>query len=394
MISKKENEALTGVDPGTPGGAMLRRYWWPVGISADLKDRPTLVRVLGEDLALFRDGSGRVGLLAAQCSHRRANLCLGDAEADGLRCRYHGWKYSADGSVLDMPGEPRAAQLAAGVRHRAYPAKELAGLIFAYLGPEPVPLLPQFHFLIEEGTHYSWIGGFSASNWLQCVENGLDPTHVSFAHRGTIENIGPVPERIDIDRTEHGMVHKTYRSGPQPGRFYREHHLLMPGISVGGGGQRRFQGEHNDAPAVSARWTVPIDDNESMMVNLVFKPAANAGKLVGGDVDRPLFGRWEALKVQPYKEYRGTKPVPLGYEIPASVPAQDSTLLDSMGPIVNRENECLVPGDSGIEVLRKMYLRAIEAVQVGEDPPGVFRTPTVVTITSRERWVPSEPQPA
>src|SRR6185312_1329823 len=137
MLTKEQNEALCRVGGGTPTGEMLRRYWWPVGIAADLRDRATFVRLLGEDLVLFRDGIGRPGLLAAHCSHRGANLCLGTVEHDGLRCRYHGWKYDADGQLLDAPGEPNAGRIAQRVRQPAYPVMEIAGMILAYLGPAP-----------------------------------------------------------------------------------------------------------------------------------------------------------------------------------------------------------------------------------------------------------------
>src|SRR5690349_14321813 len=110
MTAAAENEALTRVGPGTPMGELLRRYWWPVGIAEDLQRKPTFVRLLGEDLVLYRDWGGRPGVLAALCSHRRANLCFGTVGHDGLRCRYPGWCYDTEGRVLDTPGEPRASR--------------------------------------------------------------------------------------------------------------------------------------------------------------------------------------------------------------------------------------------------------------------------------------------
>ena len=142
-MTREENETLTRVGAGTPMGDLLRRYWWPVGMSADAKDKPTFVRLLGEDFVLFRDGEGRPGVLGAYCSHRRANLCLGDVEAAGLRCRYHGWLYDVEGRVLQTPGEPAESGLTDSIRHPSYPVEELGGLVFTYLGPQPVPLLPQ-----------------------------------------------------------------------------------------------------------------------------------------------------------------------------------------------------------------------------------------------------------
>src|SRR5688572_7185850 len=142
MSTKEQNELLTQTAADTPGGQFLRRYWWPIAISEHLKDKPTLIRILSENLVLFRNGSGELGLLAAACSHRRANLCFGYADGAGLRCRYHGWKYGVDGKILDIPGEPTESKLKERIRHLGYRVQECHGLIFAYLGPDPVPLLP------------------------------------------------------------------------------------------------------------------------------------------------------------------------------------------------------------------------------------------------------------
>src|SRR5215212_5829287 len=105
-LTKEENEILGQVDRGTPMGELLRRYWWPIGFSDLLKDKPTFIRVLGEDLVLFRTTNGEPGVLGAKCAHRRANLCLGNVSRSGLRCRYHGWLYDTEGHLLETPGEP------------------------------------------------------------------------------------------------------------------------------------------------------------------------------------------------------------------------------------------------------------------------------------------------
>jgi 5,5'-dehydrodivanillate O-demethylase len=149
--SQEENEILTRVSAGTPMGELLRRYWWPIGISAHLKEKPTYIRVLGEDLVLFRDSAGQPAIIGAKCAHRRANLCLGNVEKDGLRCRYHGWLYGNDGRVRQTPGEPAGSKLKDSITHPAYPAQELGGFIFTYMGPKPIPLLPRYHFLAAEG---------------------------------------------------------------------------------------------------------------------------------------------------------------------------------------------------------------------------------------------------
>src|SRR3954465_2427499 len=166
MTTRQENEILTRVGAGTPMGDLLRLYWWPVGISKDLKEKPTFIRLLGEDLVLFRNFDGQVGVLAALCAHRRANLCLGSVGHNGLRCRYHGWAYDLQGNIVETPGEPDDT-FKTTFKQPAYPAQELGGIIFTYLGPQPAPLLPRFDFLVGDGEREAKITGFANCNWLQ-----------------------------------------------------------------------------------------------------------------------------------------------------------------------------------------------------------------------------------
>src|SRR5438105_1949994 len=133
MLTGEQNELLTRTGPGTPGGEMLRRYWWPVGISDQLTagGRPWQVRLLSEDLVLYRDGQHRIGLVGLHCSHRGTSLAYGRVEEGGIRCPYHGWLYGADGRCLDQPAEPEDSTYKDRIRHPAYQAEELGGLIFA-----------------------------------------------------------------------------------------------------------------------------------------------------------------------------------------------------------------------------------------------------------------------
>src|SRR5207245_8152554 len=144
--TQEENDFLTRVGPGTPAGELLRRYWLPVSIAQELtEDQPTkFVRILGEDLVLFRDKQGRVGLLSDRCSHRGASLCYGRVEERGIACPYHGWLYDTKGHCLETPAEPPASKFHLTVKHKSYPVQKLAGLYWAYLGPEPAPLIPHF----------------------------------------------------------------------------------------------------------------------------------------------------------------------------------------------------------------------------------------------------------
>ncbi len=392
--TEEENRTLTRVGPGTPMGELLRRYWLPVGVSSDLKDRPTFIRVLGEDLVLFRGKGGQAGLLGAYCSHRRANLCLGTVVGDDLRCRYHGFTYDRGGRLVYVPKEvPDPAAYMASVQHPAYPVQELGGFVFAYLGPHPAPLLPRFQFLAADGERHAKITGVSDCNWLQCVENGMDPLHVAYTHGGTsLEGLDVEPDMY-FEETAWGLVHKAFRPNREPGRInYREHHLLFPGISCGGSPGRYIEGG-GGTPVMSARWSVPIDDTHTLILRCTFKPADNPGRFVRD----PLPPAWKAVTIEPYKEYKNRNEdgsVTLGYVIPRVVATEDATLIDSLGPVVDREKEYIHPrGDLGMIVLRRMYLREVERVRAGADPLGTIRDAaknSLIPITAYERWINDE----
>jgi 5,5'-dehydrodivanillate O-demethylase len=371
MTTREENEILSRVGLGTPMGEVFRRYWLPVGVSADLKLKPTFVRVLGEDLVLYRDKSGTPGLLGALCAHRRANLCLGTATSHGLMCRYHGWTFGPDGTVLRTPSEPADSPFKDGIKQPSYPLKELGGLIFAYLGPDPAPELPNFDFLAADGERHVKITGVANCNWLQCVENGIDPLHVSFLHADVWDDLEIEPE-MGFEKTRWGLVHKAYRPGRNNTYNYREHHLVMPGISMGGSQGRNLVGNAG-TPPISCRWSVPIDDTHTLIIRLVFKPADNPGKFQRD----PIARAWRAVPIRPYKEYQetpGNEPPELGYTMASVIASEDATIIESLGDIVQRQDENLLPfGDYGIIELRKLYLDAVKAVQAGGDPPGTIR---------------------
>src|SRR4051812_26607278 len=386
MVTRAENELLTRVGRGTPMGELLCRYWWPVGVAADLREKPTFVRILGEDLVLFRDGQGRVGAIGALCSHRRANLCLGSTEERGLRCRYHGWLYDTEGTVLQTPGEPADSTLKDRINHLGYPAEELGGLVFVYMGPRPAPLLPRFDFLAGEGEHYVRITGFANCNWLQCVENGIDPLHVSFTHSPSWHDLQVEPD-MGFEETPWGLVHKALRPAEREGTFnYREHHLLMPCISIGGSGQRNLVGAAG-TPPTSGRWSVPIDDTHTMMGRSAFKPADNPGQFKEGH----LPAGWTPIAIEPFREYKESDTPTLGYTIARIIASEDAAIMDSLGAIVDRENEnLLTDGDYGIQRLRELYLRETARVEAGADPLGTIRDPAqnaVITIPAYELLV-------
>ena len=188
MLSVAENELLTRTDAGTPMGELMRRYWQPIAAAAELDDNPFRtkeVTIMGEELVLYRDRSGNLGLLDRYCTHRRASLAYGIAERDGLRCQYHGWKFDSDGHVIDQAFEDT---MHPDMRFRdkcsitAYKVEERAGLVFAYMGPEPAPLLPNWAPLVWDNAVRDIAITELNCNWLQCQENSLDPVHVEWLH--------------------------------------------------------------------------------------------------------------------------------------------------------------------------------------------------------------------
>src|SRR5437867_7670636 len=156
VLTREENDLLTRVGPGTPAGELLRRYWFPIAFASELtEEQPTkFVRILCEDLVLFRDKAGRYGLMQDHCVHRGASLLYGRVEERGIACAYHGWLYDTQGNCLETPAVPADSKFCLTVKARAYPVQKLVGLLWAYLGPEPAPLIPPYDVWVrKDGTH-------------------------------------------------------------------------------------------------------------------------------------------------------------------------------------------------------------------------------------------------
>ncbi|HZV92678.1 MAG TPA: Rieske 2Fe-2S domain-containing protein [Caldimonas sp.] len=193
-MNAEQNERLTRIGPGTACGALMRSYWQPAALLDEFDPRldPSMavrpmkaVRLLGEDLVMFRDGDGRFGLIERACPHRGADLAFGRLEPEGLRCPFHGWKFTVDGRCLETPAEPAGSTLCQRIRQRSYPVMERSGVLFAWMGPEgsTPPALPAFDAFIAPASHSFAFKGLWHCNWLQAFEVGIDPAHPSFLHR-------------------------------------------------------------------------------------------------------------------------------------------------------------------------------------------------------------------
>src|SRR3954447_22539158 len=185
MLSREDNEALTRVGPGTIMGDLMRQYWLPFLYSSEVEpDGPPLrLRLLGEDLIVFRDSDGKLGLLGANCPHRGAGLFFGRNEESGLRCVYHGWKFDTTGQCVDMPSEPAESNFKSKIKATAYPCTERNGLIWTYMGPRDVPPpLPDLEFNLLPESHVAITKNLQETNWVQGLEGNIDSSHLSFLH--------------------------------------------------------------------------------------------------------------------------------------------------------------------------------------------------------------------
>ena len=365
-----EDEQLTHVGPNTPCGEYLRRFWQPVCFSDELKDLPLRLRIMAEDLVAFRDRSGAVGLLELHCPHRGTSLEFGLIDDKGIRCCYHGWLFGVDGTILETPGEPADSTLKDRLFHGAYPVHEAHGIVFAYMGPpEQRPPFPSYDSYSQSGSRM--IPGrkyFYPCNWLQIMENTMDPVHTAFLHTivsGAVftEEFGVLPE-LDYVETPIGMVYVGTRRVAD-NIWTRMVEVVLPNLQQvapiweDGRKERQFSG-----PMMS-RWIVPQDDTTSMFIE--FRHVSETEDVTPGwwaDRNIMLPGQ---IAADSYKE---------GQLHPGDYEAQVS-----QRPIAIHGLEHLSETDRGVSMFRNQVRRGIRAVHAGKDPAGLVREEGVVTAT-------------
>ena len=351
-MTPEDNEKLTRVGPGTPGGEMLRRYWWPVGFEEQIEKKPVKVRHLGEDFVLFRDGAGKIGMLDTFCAHRRASLEHGRVEGRGIRCCYHGWLYDAEGQCLEMPAEPPASKLYQQVRQRSAKVQIVAGLIFAYLGPDPAPIIPRFDLLaIDECDRTIWAAD-DLCNWVQRAENGVDAYHSMALHASVYPSIALKRPEVEFVKTWYGF--RTQSEYPD-GRTNIVHDIFPSST-------RRYNARIGSIPSEFLHIRVPVDDYATMtfFIESKFKregpykrECRGFIKNVRGVYDHVEDGWWNLASDE-----------------------QDRAAQESQGLIHDRTREFLATSDRGIVMWRKVAFDSIKAVQEGRDPHGIVRDGT------------------
>ncbi len=361
---------ITEVGPGTPCGELMRRYWHPVEMSERLGIKPMNIRVLGEDLVLFRDLKGRTGLITPRCIHRGAPMYYAKVEDAGIRCPYHGWLFDTEGKCLDQPCETDRPEFRARCRQPWYPVEERYGLVFAYLGPPAKkPLLPRWapfediapdQKIVTDAASFS-VGGDDTEelipwNWLQDWENTMDPFHVVILHTSfSGPQFNPemaVMPNVDWAVTPLGMQYSAYRRMTDGEEMDRVTHVMFPSLrSV-----PNVQLSHGVAESMG--WLVPVDDTHHRTFHITRMPEDFDGvPLVTAPV---LEKKWADMTEDERWRAPGDWEIQMG-----------------QGPITLHGEERLAASDRGVVMLRRLLREQLELVREGGDPIGVHFDPSV-----------------
>jgi 5,5'-dehydrodivanillate O-demethylase len=367
MLTQEQNERLTKVGPGTPMGELMRRYWHPIAGSAEVsEENPTKeIRLLGEDLVLFRSAVGKLGLIEPSCPHRKANLSYGVPEPEGIRCAYHGWLFDVEGNCVDQPSEPVGSRFKDKVKLKAYVAQELGGAIFAYMGPLPAPLLPRYDILVWPGARTA-NSVYLPCNWLQCHENSLDPLHFQWLHRYwggyVMNNQKPKEERdawnrrlsfrgadhrkIGFEITDYGVIKRRLIGDEteEDDHWKMGHPIFFPNILH---------------IARNMQFRVPLDDTHTLHFVMDWRPyeEGEAEQDVVPHTLVPTFDPDGRVK----RDY---------------VRGQDQAAWIIQGAVCDRTTEHLGVTDVGIIMFRRMLEEQMKVVEDGGEPMNVMRDPT------------------
>ena len=367
------------VGPGTPAGEWLRKYWFALSTAEELYDIPKAVKVLGEELVLFRDLHGRLGLVGLHCPHRGTSLEYGDVEENGIRCPYHGWLFDVSGQCLEQPAEPKDSVFCQKVKHLSYPVQELGGLIFAYLGPQPAPPLPRYSCLVDRGGMRQ-IEPVRTNdyNWFNFFENSADPCHICILHRHTgygeqswgdqFFSYTDMPD-FDFVETDYGFKVVMTKPGPSAGtEFVDTMSLALPCIIQVGDTEfvhakvdavkLMTEGSHCD----HVLFLTPNDDEHFTIFTVNYYTGS----------DPNFFEKLKALRAtevpkEAVKEYDRRKYMPFKGNV-----RQEDIMSQSTQGLLGEREERLATSDKGVIMFRRIIRDAIAAAQKGQRPKGVL----------------------
>jgi 5,5'-dehydrodivanillate O-demethylase len=350
MLSERENQTLTQVGSSTPMGDLLRRYWHPVAAAGELAERPTRpVRLLGEDLVLFKTGEAAYGLIERFCAHRGTDLAYGNVEDAALRCPRHGWLYADTGLCLDMPLEEELH--AEPIQLNAYQAREKAGMVWAYLGPQPVPLIPDWEPFSRQGGLVQVVLSVLHCNWLQCQENTMDGVDMeglmdalqTARHDGTPPPLPPLD--FAFDEFEHGFVVRPGESGAAVTKTS----LWPNGLFSGNDRACRFE------------WRVPMDDETTLNLAWFF--------------DRAAPGSDAASQSGVHFWYAPAREEETGEALQTHQLNKKFAIWLNQAPILDRTKEHLTEGDAGVITLRNKLFSQVSLIQDGGEPKALIFDP-------------------
>ena len=413
MLSREDNELLCRVGRGTPMGELLRQYWMPGLPSSELPDPdgpPRRVRLLGEDLVAFRDSRGQVALLAANCPHRGAQLFFGRNEECGLRCAYHGWKFDVTGRCVDMPSEPEESTFKDKVRARAYPGRDVNGVIWVYMGHRATPPpLPAFEInTLPPEQVYPPLMMMEECNWMQALEGDIDSAHIDWVHgklrpdgaqRGTYHR--DKRPRLEVLPTDYGACYSARRRSDTEGLYWhRITQFILPFFTMIAA---------SDPHIVSARAWVPLDDEHNLqfvMRGRLDRPvteterrqvrdpfAAWGGYLEAGRDPRSRYYTKANLHNDYLVDYELQR-TELNLGIPFLGNLQDRAMTETMGPIYDRTQEHLGTTDAMVILARRLLIDAAKAmrdrgsVPANVDDPKLCRVrPASALLPEGESWL-------
>lgn len=351
MLSHEDNQLLTQVGPGTPMGELLRRYWQPVGCSEAVTKKPQRVKVMGEELVLYRGESGAPVLMQLRCAHRSLALDYGRVEGDSLRCPYHGWLYDKSGQCIAQPAEPEGSGFKDKIKLKSYPTRELSGIVYGYLGPAPAPLLPIYDILQrDDGVKKLHVQNVNC-NWLNHVENILDTSHLSWLHGYTAPSYAKTKLTYRWDRKEYGIDNVSIYEG------MKHPHVscyCFPNLN-------RFSAKPVEKGGELVRsmiYRVPIDDESTLLYMVRFYPSEKRSFTTGRSVNK--LGEYAKLEA----DWWGIN----FYD-------QDRMAAEQQGVVADRTQEHLGVSDKGIILMRQMMKESLAAIAAGKDPIGIIRDP-------------------
>jgi phthalate 4,5-dioxygenase oxygenase subunit len=402
MLSPKENELLTRVVGDAPMGQMIRRYWIPACLSSEVAEpdgAPVRTKLLGEQLVVFRDSAGRVGVVDERCPHRLASLALGRNEDGGLRCIYHGWKFDVCGSCMDMPTEPPDYGYRDRMKLKSYPTREAGGMIWTYMGPtDAQPPFPEYDWMRLQAEQRATFKVGERTNYLQAVEGAIDSAHSWFLHQGVIWDwkkraslSTDTSPKLETEDTSYGMRYAAIRKtvqDPDKQKYVRVTLFLVPFMAVI---PRPLE---TNLPA-HIQFFVPMDDENTMFYGIFF---SQDGSLVsteetvkkhhvvpGVDLDHNYFklatiDNWffqdrAAMKNGSYTGIEGFT-------------NQDMACQETMGAIADRSQEHLGTSDIAITCMRRRMLEALRGFQQGKTPMGLDPAISYSTIRSEQKVIP------